>query len=404
MLPVSPDGDRLLHLQKPSTRSAHGAVSSTAGSVAPRFATLNQIGRLSSSRHHSSTPTQNLHENRLDSILNNHEILQVQSIERRRSALLQQLASSKQEIRKLKEEISEAKRARSTNGAVNGPVNGQLNAVVAQLLLSNNEAVNSLLVSHANTTPIASSLPHAPDSELDLGKLRQLTGLHLDTVSVDIDYTSLDPGEEPSALRITKHLITVSHPESKITFALSFTVNQTDLELVDFSVDSSTIHPPWAVRPIAQFAEQLADDSRNRNAAGRCNISNFLYGVSEFARLSIIRAKTFMQINNTFPSLTNGPGRIRSSHRVGFAFWIGQPLLIVSEKHCKLVISWDLLFDISTGDVSSRITTHMSAPSYYKTLDIDKLFPKIPLLFNTLLKTRGVYSASCILIRNLFDS
>ncbi|KAK9454868.1 hypothetical protein V1511DRAFT_501209 [Dipodascopsis uninucleata] len=342
-------------------------------------------------------------------------------IEDLKAALLWRHKDLQNEIESLQRSISQEEESSRENP------NLTLNDNIHVLLTSNDKLCSRLELLDVKAIDMEKHrMPHMPVPQFDLENLRRFTDLTIDLIDTSFVVSkSVDDFGNESLARISNHMIAVKHDPSQLNTMIRLVVNQSSLEVLSFEVSCSTIQPLWAKAPLTGWADvlQMADDVR------RNDISCFLFGISELGRLSRIRTEIFVKIARTFPeyltirrvlNLNTNKQAIDDKNDTDDDeqflkkpmsveeefFWIGQSRIVLqgdSDNSIRLVISWDIILDPSTGDGSSIVTANTSIPEIYEEADEDNIMPQISEVFNALVKDRGVYRASCIIIRNLLD-
>ncbi|KAJ8104134.1 hypothetical protein POJ06DRAFT_13530 [Lipomyces tetrasporus] len=340
-------------------------------------------------------------------------------IEELRVALLWKLNQVKNEIDELEHMIFAAEHNSQLESESAKSTTVELDALVRGLLSSNENSISDLRIpDSSNLAKSESLLPHMPEPELDLENLQRITGLTIRSLGTELSFLPSTDSEN-AIVRTARHRIQVTHSDTQISLTLSLMVNQTDLEVLEFFVPQESIQPLWARGTIMEWTARMIGDGPED--LRQYDISCFLYGVAEFARMANIRAETLARIARTFPSYISNvtvrqkeydnddeKGDINkelTDEEKGL--WLGETRIVIrldsDSNGLQLVVAWELVLDGVTGDVGSRVTAHISAPRYYEDIDHDEILGRIPEIFNTLVRTRGVYRATRIIVRNWFE-
>ncbi|KAK9332957.1 hypothetical protein V1520DRAFT_360343 [Lipomyces starkeyi] len=365
--------------------------------------------------------TANLHSD-LDRLLSGTPEVSLEKeseVEELRVALLWRLNQVKNEIEELENMVFEAEHSTQTESWSEKLTIAELDAVVNGLLSSNENSLSTVPIPDCcGFTNPDNMVPHMPEPELDLDNLRRFSGLTLRSLGIELVFLPSTDSEN-AIVRTARHKIQVAHSDSQISLTLSLIVNQTDLEVLEFFVWQESIQPLWAREPIAEWNTRMIGGGSHD--LRQYDISCFLYGVAEFARMANVRAETMAMIARTFPYYIQSATVLPKKHgpdddkgeidKVLKAkekrLWLGERRVVIRSDSgpngLQLVISWDLELDGVTGDVGSKVTAHVSAPRYYEDIDQDETLGRIPAIFNTLVHTHGVYRAASIIIRNLFE-
>ncbi|KAK9240665.1 hypothetical protein V1525DRAFT_394585 [Lipomyces kononenkoae] len=340
-------------------------------------------------------------------------------VEELMQSLLWRLNQVKNDIDELENAVAEAEHTNLQQSLLSENLTtAALDSVVSQLLSSNESSFSN--VPARNCSELANPeniVPHMPEPGLDLENLRLFSGLTLRSLGTELVFLP-SAGSDNTIARTAKHAINVVHTDSQISFTLSLTVNQTDLEVLNFFVSQESIQPLWARDPITEWSTLMQGDGPHD--LRQYDISCFLYGVAEYARMNSVRAETIAMIARTFPHYIQNakvlpkkasPGNLDDIRKELTAqergIWLGQTRVVLRSDSdpngLHLVIAWELELDGVTGNVSSKVTAHVSAPRYYEELDQDETLGRIPEIFNTLVRAQGVYRAAGIIIRSLFE-
>ncbi|KAK9432429.1 hypothetical protein V1505DRAFT_340366 [Lipomyces doorenjongii] len=373
--------------------------------------------------HIGSTPvrTANLHSD-LDRLLSGTPEVSLEKeseVEELRVALLWRLHQVKHEIEELENMVLQGEHSTQTESSSEKLTITELDTVVSGLLSSNESSLSNLpITDYIGFTNPDNTLPHMPEPELDLDNLRRFSGLTLHSLGVELVFLPSTDSEN-AITRTARHKIQVAHSDSQISLTLSLIVSQTDLEVLDFFVWQESIQPLWARNPITEWNTRMIGSGPHD--LRQYDISCFLYGVAEFARMANVRCETMAMIARTFPDYIQSakvlPKKLGTDDEQGEIdkvlaakekrLWLGERRVVIRSDSgpngLQLVIAWDLELDGVTGDVGSKVTAHVSAPRYYEEIDQDENLGRIPEIFNTLVRTHGVYRAASIIIRNLFE-
>ncbi|KAK7203768.1 hypothetical protein BZA70DRAFT_282054 [Myxozyma melibiosi] len=354
-------------------------------------------------------------------------------IERTRTAMLWRLSHTKQEIALLEQEIHKLEQSASEPASLSPQ-----HLLVNQLLTSNDAALTASATASSSLAldlpALANTaIPHMPAPELDLDRLRRFTGLEITSDGTEVEFASYEQplDDQQVFVRTARHSISITHPSSTISFSLSLVVNQSSLEVISFSVLDSSIRPTWARAPLQRWISNFS--STDDDSFQQLDISCFLFGVADMARITHTRAQVFANIARAFPHLVHSSKytKLRESlddltskpepdeeeeeeeeedsnkliSASGLITWLGESTLVAqqSQSSLQLVVSWTIEIEDVTGDATSNITARVTVPENYNKLDDAQALLKIPNVFQTLVQTRGVFRATSIIIRNLFE-
>ncbi|KAK9451133.1 uncharacterized protein V1518DRAFT_431805 [Limtongia smithiae] len=321
-------------------------------------------------------------------------------LEALRSVLISQLQHARSEVANLQALVSEAEADDVPETHVDATDD------VVKALLASNSAMLATAGERAQKFPDdvgVNTMPHMPDPKLSLEHLQMFSGLAMRPLSSSLEYATSPDND--ALIRIARYAVAVSHADTGISFTLNLVVNQTDVELISFALVDHSIRPASVRQQLRRWAHQKTTPATDDLVAidvRQHDISCFLYGVAEFTRVARIRARVFAGLAKEFPGMI--ALHVPSSP---IYTWFGETCITLHPEHepngLQLVISWDLDFDNTTGDVSSRVTAYASAPAYYQDLDTENVLARIPQAFASLLRLKSsVFAASRLLVRNFF--
>ncbi|KAK9481321.1 hypothetical protein V1514DRAFT_323529 [Lipomyces japonicus] len=343
--------------------------------------------------------------------INVDDLAREQGLETLRHALLWKVGELRREVEDLDVQVSRAQVGVSRQERLSAFDRMPIEDLISGLLDSNDKALSGLdLVDPKQLLVPENTMPHMPVPGLDVESLKFFSGFNVQLVHSSMTYADAavdgddgyDDYESDNGIsrhiRITQYTISICHEQSGISFLLQLNVNQTDLEVMSFHAQPSTILPLWARGVITDWSS--------------ChNVSVFLYGVAEYGRLAKERAEAFCKIATEFPNLIHGAAyNIHDDDDSGsnnidtnYYQWLGESRLVATGTDgLSVTFSWDVEHDSGTGDVNQKIEAHASAPAYYADIDEDCILARVPGIFKLLLRRSGGRCAIVLLIRNLF--
>ncbi|KAK9470774.1 uncharacterized protein V1510DRAFT_422111 [Dipodascopsis tothii] len=344
----------------------------------------------------------------------------IAATEELKAALMWRVREMRERIREMKDRAAQLEQMQKAEKPDN------VADIIAQLLRSNDAVVDGELDTERRALDQVkedSQLPYLPDSVFDKDKIAMFTDLSIDSVSGDTEMVPLSSTDGTNGRRMVRkrrHTIMCKHLPSEIEIHAVLVVNESDLEVMGLSVRADSISPLWARAPLIELSNKVG-----------YNISALLYGVSELGRLSIIRARTFGRLSETFNgicALKPPPLSARSQNRLSAEvtdkgrpskrlkrdlqlqrdtkLCMGEPKLtfVSPSLGLKLVISWTVALDEFSGDGNSAVNAFVSLPAYYDEISGSDSYRKVPKVFSDLVRQKGVYTAASILIRGLFQA
>lgn len=163
--------------------------------------------------------------------------------------------------------------------------------------------------------------------------------------------------------------------------------------------------PPWAERELGTFMRLKAREK---------NLGNACWAIDSFWDIAMKRAAYWHKCEAAFAQLLPGrtatdtenapPVNAKSStlSRRDLGRHLGRDVLILRGKHVLLKINWRIMFDW-TGEAESNVDVEYAVPAVWKEADASDTFRKIPETFDSLLRTKGAFEATRIMVALLFS-
>lgn len=162
--------------------------------------------------------------------------------------------------------------------------------------------------------------------------------------------------------------------------------------------------PTWAERELGTFMRSKAKES---------NLGNACWAIDSFWDIATKRAHYWHKCEKSFTPLF--PGRAATDaenapatttkastlSRKNLSRHLGRDMLVLQDKHVLLKISWRIVFDW-TGEAESDISVECAVPAVWQEADASDAFRKIPETFSSLLRTKGAFEATRIMVALLF--
>lgn len=211
-------------------------------------------------------------------------------------------------------------------------------------------------------------------------------------------------GKVPSSSRRVhqRHTIDISGPQKLLTVQLAVNIDCLSDEVVDMHILRL---PSWAERELGTFMRAKAKEK---------DLGNACWAIDSFWDIATKRAAYWHKCEKAFAQLVPGrtaansenmpPANTKSSvlSRKDLSRHLGRDVLILQDKHVLLKINWRIVFDW-TGEAESNIHVECAVPAVWKEADASDTFRKIPETFDSLLRTRGAFEATRIMVVLLFS-
>jgi hypothetical protein len=206
----------------------------------------------------------------------------------------------------------------------------------------------------------------------------------------------------PASKRVhQKHTIDISGPLKLLTAQLAVNIDCMSNEVIDMHL----LHlPSWAERELGTFMREKAEE---KDLGGAC------WAIDSFWDITTKRAVYWHRCEKAFAHLLPGrtatdmetasaTGTKSSTHsRKDLSRHLGRDVLVLQDKHVLLKINWCIVFDW-TGEAESNISVECAVPVVWKEADESDTFRKIPETFDSLLRTKGAFEATRIMVALLF--
>lgn len=206
----------------------------------------------------------------------------------------------------------------------------------------------------------------------------------------------------PSSKRVhQKHTIDISGPQKLLTAQIAVNIDCLSNEIIDMHILRL---PTWAERELGTFMRSKAKDR---------NLGNACWAIDSFWDIATKRAHYWHKCEKAFTPLF--PGRAATDaenapatttkastlSRKNLSRHLGRDMLVLQDKHVLLKISWRIVFDW-TGEAESDISVECAVPAVWQEADASDAFRKIPETFSSLLRTKGAFEATRIMVALLF--
>ncbi|KAF9697401.1 hypothetical protein EKO04_004753 [Ascochyta lentis] len=198
-----------------------------------------------------------------------------------------------------------------------------------------------------------------------------------------------------------KHTIDISGPQKLLTAQLAVNIDCASNEVIDMHVLRL---PSWAERELGDFMRTKAKDK---------DLGNACWAVDSFWNIATKRANYWHRCEEAFARLVlrysatdkkSAPaGSVKAStmSRKDLSRHLGRDVLILQDEHVLLKINWRITFDW-TGEAESNVDVDCAVPAVWQEADASEAFRKIPETFSALLRTKGAFEATRIMVALLF--
>ncbi|KAJ4985668.1 hypothetical protein SVAN01_08843 [Stagonosporopsis vannaccii] len=206
----------------------------------------------------------------------------------------------------------------------------------------------------------------------------------------------------PSKRVHQKHTVTMSGPQKLLTAQVAVNIDCLTNKIVDMHVLRL---PSWAERELGAFMRAKAQEQ---------DFGNACWAVESYWDIATKRAQYWHKCEKAFARLLPGctaddienttKTDLKSStlSRKDLSRHLGRDVLILQDKHVLFKINWRIVFDW-TGEAESNIEVECAVPAVWKEADAGDAFRKIPETFDTLLRTKGTFEATKIMVALLFS-
>ncbi|KAF1828679.1 hypothetical protein BDW02DRAFT_603206 [Decorospora gaudefroyi] len=273
-------------------------------------------------------------------------------------------------------------------------------AVISDLLCSF-LPFSALPVPQPRSSPPTRLIPsHRPVELVDpLPYLEMFTSLKFST------QPSLPRGKVfPASKRVhQKYTVDIVGPRKLLTAQVSVNIDALANNIIDMHILRIS---PWAERELGTFIRKKAQEK---------DLGNACWAIDSYWEIAQKRAQHWHKCQTAFAHLT--PGRTnedtenyqqkdkqsKTIARKDLSRNLGRDTLVLQDKNVLLKLDWRISFDW-TGEAESEITIELAFPQVWFETDNAASLRKVPETFASLLRTKGVYEATRIMVTLLFPS
>lgn len=191
---------------------------------------------------------------------------------------------------------------------------------------------------------------------------------------------------------IREHRLKGDCCDGHVFFDIEMLVDEGTLTVTSLNVKVS----PWTYPELHEFLLLMMEDR---------NINNVFYGISSYSKLSTTRCDLFSRLSTKYPHLLSNNDYYLSKkvERLPEEFFGVECLHFIHENGLELTLDWKIKMDNITADASSDITANLSYPEDWELFDESKVLRKTNDMFQKMIKYKGVYIASILLLSSLFQ-
>jgi len=210
----------------------------------------------------------------------------------------------------------------------------------------------------------------------------------------------------PTSRRVhQKHTIDIAGPQKLLTAQVSITIDALANEIIEMQLLRIS---PWAERELGTFIRSKAQER---------DLGNASWAMDSYWEIAKKRAQHWHKCETAFAHLLVGrtaedtenaqqlqPGKPATTvTRKDLSRNLGRDTLILQDKHVLLKLNWQISFDW-TGEAESDVSVEAAFPQIWSETDGGgAAFKKIPQTFASLVRTRGAFQATKVMVALLFS-
>ncbi|KAG9192874.1 hypothetical protein G6011_11608 [Alternaria panax] len=205
----------------------------------------------------------------------------------------------------------------------------------------------------------------------------------------------------PASRRVHQnHTIDVAGPQKLLTAQVSITIDALVNEIIEMHLLKIS---PWAERELGTFIRARTQER---------DLGNASWAMDSYWQIANKRAQYWHKCETTFAHLLVGrtaedtenaqTNSTKTITRKDLSRNLGRDTLILQDKHVLLKLNWRISFDW-TGEAESDVTVEAAFPKVWSEAgDGAAAFKKIPQTFASLVRTKGAFQATRIMVALLF--
>jgi hypothetical protein len=228
--------------------------------------------------------------------------------------------------------------------------------------------------------------------------LEMFTSLHFST------QLSLPRGKvSPASRRVhQKHTIDITGPQKLLTAQVSITIDALANEIIEMHLLRIS---PWAERELGTFIRGKGQEK---------DLGNASWAINSYWEIAHKRAQYWHKCETAFAHLLVGRTADDTENaqsrpektitRKDLSRNLGRDTLILQDKHVLLKLNWRISFDW-TGEAESDVTVEAAFPQVWSEAgDGAAAFKKIPQTFASLVRSKGAFQATSVMVALLFST
>ncbi|EOA82573.1 hypothetical protein ACJQWK_04959 [Exserohilum turcicum] len=199
-----------------------------------------------------------------------------------------------------------------------------------------------------------------------------------------------------------EHVIDITGPQKLLTAQFSVTIDALASEIVDSQVLRIS---PWAEPELGVFVRARAQEK---------DLGNASWAIDSYWDIARKRAQYWHKCETTFSHLLEGRTQkdienapkprknpTKSISRKDLNRSLGRDTLVLQDKHVLLKLNWRIGFDW-TGEAESDVTVEAAFPQVWSETDTSASLKKVPETFASLLRSKGAFEATRVMVALLF--
>jgi hypothetical protein len=203
----------------------------------------------------------------------------------------------------------------------------------------------------------------------------------------------------PTSRRVhQKHTIDIAGPQKLLKAQVSLTIDALANETIEMQLVRIS---PWAERELGTFIRAKAQER---------DLGNASWAMDSYWEIAKKRAQHWHKCETAFAHLLVGRTAedkenaqpAKTITRKDLSRHLGCDTLILQDKHVVLKLNWRISFDW-TGEAESNVSVEAAFPQVWSETDSSAAFKKIPQTFASLVRTKGAFQATRVMVALLFS-
>jgi hypothetical protein len=203
----------------------------------------------------------------------------------------------------------------------------------------------------------------------------------------------------PTSRRVhQKHTIDIVGPQKLLKAQVSLTIDALANETIEMQLVRIS---PWAERELGTFIRAKAQER---------DLGNASWAMDSYWEIAKKRAQHWHKCETAFAHLLVGRTAedkenaqpAKTITRKDLSRHLGRDTLILQDEHVLLKLNWRISFDW-TGEAESDVSVEAAFPQVWSETDSSAAFKKIPQTFASLVRTKGAFQATRVMVALLFS-